>query len=172
MTACTWKYMLYFPTSWANSQTRCKKGSLHMRNSVLFWNWQISHRATIPGQYLRGLFNLPSPQKLLSGGLASHYQPEFLLGWVLPPTDINGLILVALSANCLIGDDSGDLPICSSLFTSLLCSTLPGVGGLCSCRCCRCSRCGRCCMILHPCSYLMGPPCPPLGVILVYAILE
>ena len=78
---CTWKHMSYHPTSRAISWTKCKKGSLQMRRSILFWNWQISWRATIPGQYLQGFFPF---QELFLRSLTSNGKCGFPLGWLLP----------------------------------------------------------------------------------------
>ena len=44
-----WKCRLVLPTPWAISQTSHEKGSFLIRSSVLFWNCQISWRATVPG---------------------------------------------------------------------------------------------------------------------------
>ena len=129
-TACTWKCMSYFPTSWAISWSRFEKGSLCIRSSVLFWKWQSLQRSTIPSQYLWGLFNSPALETpSFLGALPTIISQSFF--WAgLSQANIDGPTLATISANCLIGDDSGDLPTCSSFFTSsLLCSTLPWVWG-------------------------------------------
>ena len=128
-TMYTWKHRPYFPTSWVILQTRCDKGHLHIRSSVLFWNWQISWRATIPGQYFRGLFNMPAFKNFFLEALPPVSWSFFRVG--SSPTDIDGLTSVAICTNCLVGDDTHDCPISSILLTSSLCLSIsPGVGGL------------------------------------------
>ena len=158
--------MSYFPTSWTILQTRHEKGSLHKRCSVLFWNQQMSWRATTPGQYLWGLLNSPALRNSFMGALHPTISQNFF--WAgSSPTVVNGPSLVAISANCLIGDDSGDLPIYSIFSPPLsFAQPCPELGALCS------GRCGRCCMNLCPGSYSIGPSLSPFGVILVCAILE
>ena len=120
--------MSYFPTFWAILWTRHEKGSLHIRCSVLFYNWWLLQRATIPGWYFQSLFNSPALQNSFLGALPP------TIGWSFfwagySPADVNGPTLTAITANCLIRDDSGDLPTHSSFFTfSFICSTLAGLG--------------------------------------------
>ena len=47
-----WNLMFTLPRSWASSLTSLWNGSFLMSNSVDFWYHLISHRATVPGQYL------------------------------------------------------------------------------------------------------------------------
>ena len=79
----TWKHRSYFQTSWAIFWIGCKKGCLYMRSSVLFWNWQLSQRATVLGWCFEGFFSMPAFRNSL-WGLVSHCQLEFLSGWLLP----------------------------------------------------------------------------------------
>ena len=106
--ACTWKHILYHPTSRNISQTRFKKGNLQIRRSVLFWNWQISQRATIPSQYLQGFFTLLAFRNFL-GALPPTVSLSFFLADSSLP-NVDGLASTAIWANCWVGDNSGDLP--------------------------------------------------------------
>ena len=64
------KFSLPF-MSWAISHTRFWKGSLLISNSVDFWNWQISRRATVPGLYRCGFLGAADcTTPLFHGGLA------------------------------------------------------------------------------------------------------
>ena len=53
-----WNLMAILPRSWASSLTNLWNGSFLRRSSVDFWYLRISHRATIPCQYLWG-FSCP-----------------------------------------------------------------------------------------------------------------
>ena len=110
-------------------QTRCEKMCLHMRSSVLFWNWQIPWRATIPGQYFWGLFNRPGFRNSFLVALHPTVSQSFF--WVgSSPADIDGPASVAICPTYLVEDNSGDLPTSSNLLaSSLLLSSLPRVGG-------------------------------------------
>ena len=55
-----------------------------MRSSVLFWNCQISQRATVPGWYFLVFFTLPAWRNSFSGGFASHSRLELPPDWLLP----------------------------------------------------------------------------------------
>ena len=117
-----------FSHLWAISWTKHEKGSLHIRISVLFWNWQILWRATIPGWYLWHLFNSQALRNSFLRALPPTIGQSFF--WAgSSPADIDGPILAAISVNCLVKDNSGDLPTYSSFFTSSLNSILPGIGG-------------------------------------------
>ena len=128
--AHVWNCMSYFPTSMAISQTRSEKGNLHMRRSILFWKWWISHRATIPGWYLWGFFTLPALRNLFWEALPPTVGWSFLLGGSSPP-DIDGPASTAIWANCQVGEDSGDLPTSPSFSaSSTLFSNSLWVGGV------------------------------------------
>ena len=81
--AHTWKCMSYHPTSRAILQTKCEKGSLQNKRSVLFWNWWISQRATVPGQYLWGFFTFPAHRNSFWGSLPPTVGKSFPPGWLL-----------------------------------------------------------------------------------------
>ena len=84
-----------------------------MRSSVLFWNCQISWRATVPGWYFLVFLNLPAWRNSFWGALPPMVGQSFLLtGSSLP--DVDGLASAAIWANCWVGDDEGDLPTSSS----------------------------------------------------------
>ena len=82
-TACDWKRRsdLY---SVAISLTRRWKGNLRMRSSVLFWNFLISLRATVPGRNLCGFLTPLSVTlavlraALLANCLRGAFDPVFL----------------------------------------------------------------------------------------------
>ena len=78
-----WKCRSVLPTAWAISWTSHGKGSFLMRSSVLFWNRQISQRATVPGQYFLVFFTFPALRNSFWGGFASHGRAELPLGWLL-----------------------------------------------------------------------------------------
>ena len=67
--ALPWKCRSVLPTAWANSHTSHEKGSFLMRSSVLFWNHQISQRATVPGWYLLVFFTFPALRNSFWGAL-------------------------------------------------------------------------------------------------------
>ena len=103
----------YLPTSRAISQTNHKKGSFLMRSSVLFWNCQISGRATVPGQYFLVFFTFPAWRNSFWGALPPTVGQSFLMtGSSLPKTD--GLASAAIWANCWFGNNDRDLPTSSS----------------------------------------------------------
>ena len=104
-----WKCMSYLPTSRAISWTRHKKGSLHIRRSVLFWKWWISHRITVPSQYFGDLFTFSAFRNSFQGVLPPTVSWSFLLAGSFPP-EVDGLASTVIWANCWVGDDSGDLP--------------------------------------------------------------
>ena len=174
--------MSIFPTSWAISQADMRKGSLHMRSSVLFWILRISSRATIPSQYLWGIFNFLAFKNCFWGALPPTIGQSFFLASFSPP-DIYGPSSVAILANCQVGDNSGDLPTSSNLLP-LLFSSLPCLGlerslqwyvlglpqmlGLLQ----MLGHCG-CPMGLCPCFDFLGLLLFPfLGVTFIHAILE
>ena len=111
-----WKHISY-PTSRAISQTKCEKGSLQTRRSILFRNWQISWRATVPGQYLWDFFTLPAFWNSFQGAFPPMVSLSFLQAGSSPP-DIDGPASAAIWANCWVGDDSSDLPTSPSLSDS------------------------------------------------------
>ena len=100
----TWKHRSYLPTSRAISQTNCEKRHFQMRSSVLYWNWQILCRATIPSQYLQAFFSFPAVMKSFLGALPPTVEWSFFLaGSSLP--DIDGLASEAIWANCQVSSD-------------------------------------------------------------------
>ena len=81
--ALPWKHKSYLPTSRAILQTNCEKGSFLMRNSVLFWNCQISWRATVLGWYFLVFLTLPAQRNSFWG----HCLPQWVgaSSWLAPP---------------------------------------------------------------------------------------
>ena len=81
--ACTWKHMSHLPTSRAISWTKHEKGNLWINRFVLFWNQQISQRATIPSWYLQGFFTLPALRNSFHGA----FPPTLVRAssWLAPP---------------------------------------------------------------------------------------
>ena len=115
----TWKCILYHPTSRAISWTKCEKGNLWIRRSVLFLNQQISWRATIPGQYLWGFFTLLAFRNSFWGALPPTVSLSFLLaGSSLP--DIDGPASATIWANFWVGDGSSNLPISPNFSASVI----------------------------------------------------
>ena len=104
--ACPWKCRSYLPTSRAISWTNHEKGHFNMRSSVLFWNWQILWRATIPGWCFWVFFSFPAVKNSFLGALPFTVGWSFFLAGSSPP-DIDG---PASTAKCWIGNDCGDLP--------------------------------------------------------------
>ena len=103
-----WKHRSYLPTSRAISQTSHEKGSFLMRSSVLFWNCQISERATVPGQYFLVFLTLPAQRNSFWGALPPTVGQSFLQTGSSPEAD--GPASVAIWANCWVGNNDGDLP--------------------------------------------------------------
>ena len=99
--ALPWKCISVLPTDWAISWTSHKKWSFRMRSSVLFWNHQISQRATVPGWYLQVFFTFPALRNSFWGALPPMVGQSFL-----PKTD--GPASAAIWANCQVGNDDGD----------------------------------------------------------------
>ena len=86
--ALPWKCKSYLPTSRAISWTNHKKGSFLMRSSVLFWNCQISQRATVPGQYFLVFLTFQAWRNSFWGALPPTVGWSFLLpGSSLPKAD-------------------------------------------------------------------------------------
>ena len=126
---CTWKSISYHPTSMVISRNRCEKGNIWIRRSVLFWNWQILWRATIPGSYLGDFFTLPAFRNSFQGAMPPVVGLSFLLTTSSPP-DIDGLASAATRDNCRVGDDSGNLPTSPYFSASALLLFISlGVGG-------------------------------------------
>ena len=71
-----WKHRLYMPTARAVSWTSHEKGSFLIRSLVLFWNHQISQRATVPGQYFLVFLTLPAWRNSFWGALPP------MVGWI------------------------------------------------------------------------------------------
>ena len=114
-----WKHRSVLPTAWAISQTSHEKGSFLIRSSVLFWNCQISQRATVPGQYFLVFFTFPALRNSFWGALPPMVGQSFLLTGSSPKTD--GPASAAIWANCWVGNDDGDLPTSSSHLASSTC---------------------------------------------------
>ena len=117
MMVLPWKHKSYFPTSRAISWTNCEKGSFLIRSSVLFWNCQISQRATVPGQYFLVFFTFPAWRNSFWGALPPMVDQTFLLAGSSTP-DVDGLASAAICTNCQVGNDDGDLSTSSSLLAS------------------------------------------------------
>ena len=98
----------YLSTSRAISCTNHEKGSFQI-SSVVFWNCQMSQRATVPGQYFLIFFNF-QPGGIPSGGaLPPTVRWSFCLaGSSLP--DIDSPASAAIWANCWVSNNKGDLP--------------------------------------------------------------
>ena len=104
--ALPWKHRSVLPTAWAVSLTSREKGSFLMRSSVLFWNHQISQRATVPGQYFLVFFTFSALRNSFWGALPPTVGWSFLLAGSSPKTD--GPASAAIWANCWVGDDDSD----------------------------------------------------------------
>ena len=111
-----WKCRSILPTSWAISWTNCEKGSFLMRSSVLFWNCQISRRATVPGWYFLVFFTCPTLRNSFQGALPPMVGQSFLLAGSSPKAD--GPASAAIWANCQVGNNNGDQPTSSSHLAS------------------------------------------------------
>ena len=91
-----------------------------MRSSVLFWNHQISQRATVPGWYFLVFITLPAQRNSFWGALPPTVGWSFLqTGSSLPKSD--GPASAAIWANCWVGYNDGDLPTYSSHLASSTC---------------------------------------------------
>ena len=133
---------------------------------MLFWNWWILWRATIPSWYLCGLFNSPALRNsflmalppTIGWGFFQAAPPQLMLmaqlWWPSQPTVSLGMTL----------ETSHPLQ-----FLHLLPPLLHlawSWGALFSCRCykfCRGWRFCRCCVDLQPCSNLLGLSLSPFG---------
>ena len=117
MMVLPWKHKSYLPPFRAISWTNPEKGSFLIRSSVLFWNCQISQRATVPGQYFLVFLTFPAWRKSLQGVLPPTVGQSFLLtGFSLPKAD--GPTSAAIWANCWVSNNDEDLPTSSSLLAS------------------------------------------------------
>ena len=135
--ALPWKCKSYLPTSRAMSWTNHEKGSFQIRSSVLFWNCQISPRATVPGWYFLVFLTLPAWRNSFQGALPPMVSWSFLLaGSSLP--NVDGPASAVIWTNCWVGNNEGDLPTPSSCSTSAILliissacrgASLAGVGG-------------------------------------------
>ena len=74
-----WRHKSYLPTSRAISWTSHEKGSFLIRSLVLFWNCQISQRATVPGWYFLVFLTLPAWRNSFWGVLPPMVGQSFLL---------------------------------------------------------------------------------------------
>ena len=165
----TWKDRSYLPTSWPVLWMRYMKEHWHMRSSVLLWNWQISWRAAVPGQYFWGFFSLPAFKNSLCGALPPTVSQSFFLAGSFPAGS-EGPASTAICTSCLVGDNPGDHAASSSfLASSLLLFFLSRVGGLCWCL----ASIGVWACI-WACAWVLAqyPSHPLLGMTLVLAMLE
>ena len=117
MMALPWKHKSYLPTSRAISWTNCKKGSFLIRSSVLYWNCQISQRATVLRQYFLVFLTLPAWRNSVQGALPPMVGQSFLLTASSWP-NVDGPASAAIWVNCWVGNNDGDLPTSSSLLAS------------------------------------------------------
>ena len=115
-----WKCRSFLPTLSAISQTNHEKGSFHIRSSVLFWNWQISQRVTLPGQYFLVFLTLPAFKNSFWGALPPIVGQSFFLAGSSPP-DVDGPASVAIWAHCQVGNDCGNLSTPSSHSVPAIC---------------------------------------------------
>ena len=179
MMVLPWKCKSYLPTSRAISWTNHEKGNFLMRSSVLFWNHQISQRATVPGQYFLVFLTLLAWRNSFQGALLPTVGWSFLLnGSSLP--NVDGPASTAIWANCWVSNKKGNIPTSSSHLASSTCfyTSLLGEGSLAGDGWCT-GEGG-----LHPFSartflasldlktHLSLPFSPFLGVSLVLAMLE
>ena len=111
-----WKCRSYLPTSRAISWTSHEKESFLMRSLELFWNCQISQRATVPGRYFLVFLTLPAWRNFLLGGFASHGRWELPPDWLLPQSRWPSLH--SHLGQLLGGNNDGDLPTSSSCLAS------------------------------------------------------
>ena len=111
-----WKCISVLPTAWAIWQTSHERGSFLMRSSVLFWNCQISQRATVPGWYLLVFFTFPALRNSFWGALPPMVGWSFLLAGPSPKAD--GPASAAIWTNCWVGNNDGDRPTSSSCLGS------------------------------------------------------
>ena len=124
-----WKCRSYFPTSRAILQTSHEKGSFQIRSSVLFWNCQISQRATVPDWYFQGFLTLLACKNSFQGALPT------TVGWTFlqassSPSNLDGPAFTAIWANCQVGNNDSDLPSPSSCSASaILLIISPASGG-------------------------------------------
>ena len=114
-----WKHKSYLPTSRAISWTSCEKGSFLIRSSVLFWNCQISWRATVPGRYFLVFLTFLALRNSFWGALPPTVGQSFLLTGSSPKVDHPAS--AAIWANCQVGNNDGDLPTSSSCLASSTC---------------------------------------------------
>ena len=117
--ALPWKHRSYLPTSRAISQTSHEKGSFLIRSLVLFWNCQISQRATVLGWYFLVFLTLPAWRNSFREALPPTVGQSFLQTGSSPKAD--GPASAAIWANCWVGNDSGNLPTSSSHLASSTC---------------------------------------------------
>ena len=160
MTTHTWKCRSHFPTSWSILWTRHEKGCLCMRSSVPFWNCQISWRTTVLGWYFWDLLSMPAfknsfvgPCLPLSAEVSFWLAPPLLAPRVLTPQPSVSLrTILVVSASLLI-----------SLPTPSFCSSCLGKGAS-----------AAVWASVLACAWVLAqhPFSPPLGVILVHAMLE
>ena len=130
--ACPWKCRSYLPTSRAIMQTSHEKGSFQIRSSMLFWNWKISWRTTVPGGYFQAFFNGAAHKNSFQGALPPTVGQSFLWADSSPP-NLDGLTPTNNWAICQVGDDCGNLPTSSSHFASAILLMISSGSGRVSC---------------------------------------
>ena len=178
MIAHPWKCRSYLPTLRAIMWTNCEKGSFQIRSSVLFWNYQISQRATVQGQNFLVFLTFPAWRNSFWGACPTAVWSFLLAGSSLP--DIDGLASAAIWANCQVSSNEGDLPTPVSCSASAIWHTISsacggasmaGVGGCTSDE-------GLFCLVSTLvaaliCSIFVSPPLFPWhGVTFILAFLE
>ena len=82
-----WKCRSVLPMWRAISRTSCEKGSFLIRSLVLFWNHQISQRATVPGWYFLVFFTFPAMSNSFWGALPPMVGQSFLVTNSSPKAD-------------------------------------------------------------------------------------
>ena len=76
---------------------------------MLFWNCQISQRATVPGWYFIVFLTLPAWRNSFQGALPPMVSQSFLLAGSSSPS-VDGPASTAICTNCQVSIDKGDLP--------------------------------------------------------------
>ena len=104
------------PLQGLSHRTSHEKGSFLIRSLVLFWNCQISQRATVPGQYFLVFLTFPAQRNSFWGALPPTVGQSFL--WTGSSPKADGPASTAIWANCWVGNDDGDLPTSSSCLAS------------------------------------------------------
>ena len=149
-----------------------------MRSSMLFWNQQISQRATVPSWYFWVFLTLPAFKNSFQGALPPMVGQSFFLASSSPP-NVDGLASAAILANCWVGNDCGNLPISSSHSASTVCfiilSAPRGIScardGGCMGDAGACTHCSACTTALVHSTFIL-PFSPFFSITLFLAIME